>query len=258
MARGRARDRTRRRPEPSPCGGVVRPPPSTGRAGQRDGAEQRPPPAQGDPRAQHARPPARPDHHPQPHPRDHPRADADRPRRQRQPSPARPCDRGRGVPQPAGHPLTARRERRPAGRSIDPGPDGARDTAHPQRPRGRVRRPLQPLRAATPADQSTTPRLRNRRLLAGARARRRARQLAPPRHASRVRARQGAGRGVAGAPDHHTALHVPTGHQAARLGRRQAQPVIRATFSRWIFFIAPFRRASGSGASEPRSTSARR
>ena len=99
---------------------------------------------------------------------------------------------------------------------------------------------------------------RDRRLLAGARPRRRARQLAPPRHASGVRARQGARRGAARARDHDAPLHLPPGHQATAMGRRQAQPVTRATFSRWIFFIAPFRRAKGKAASEPRATSADR
>ena len=41
-------------------------------------------------------------------------------------------------------------------------------------------------------------------------------------------------------------------------GRLPAQAGTRVTFSAWIFFWAPVRRARGSGASAPRSSSASR
>jgi hypothetical protein len=65
---------------------------------------------------------------------------------------------------------------------------------------------------------------------------------------------QGARRRAPRPGDRDAPLHLPPGHDPPALG---GEPT-RATFSIWIFFIAPFRRVSGSGASEPRATSADR
>ena len=256
MAGRRASARAAGGPEPYPGGGTVGDAAGARREDPRDGPARRPGQAHGRHRASNGGPPPGPRHDPRPHPRHHPDPYACQPRRQREPPTARARPGSRRIPPPARRPLIAGRQRRPAGRAAHQTAHRAGDTDHPQRARGRLRRPLRPLRPTAPAHQHPAPRVRGRCALAGARARGRARQLAPSRHPRRVRARQGARRGAARARHDDPALHVPPGHGAAAMGRGPAQPVTRATFSRWIFFIAPFRRAKGSEASEPRSTNA--
>jgi hypothetical protein len=258
VARGRTGDWSRRRVEPRPCRRAARPPASARRPRRRDGRQPRPPAAEGDPRPQRARAPARRGHDPPADPGDHPRPHARGPRRRRRQTGPRARPRGRRGTRAARRPLVAGRKRRPAGRYDAKGADELRTAAHAQRLRGGVRRPLCPLRAPAPGDQRQAPWLRGRRAVAGPRPGRRARQLGAPRHEAGVRARQGARRRAACPRHRHAALHVRPGHPPAALGRGEAQPFTRAAFSRWIFRIAPFLRASGSGASAPRSTSADR
>ena len=130
--------------------------------------------------------------------------------------------------------------------------------SHPQRLRGGDGRPLPATPDRAAADERRGARAPRRLPLAGAPRRRRARQLALPQHPCGVRARPGARRRPAGPRLRDPPLHLRAGDPPRVVGRLPAQAGTRVTFSAWIFFWAPVRRARGSGASAPRSSSASR
>ena len=191
-------------------------------------------------------------------PGDQRRPHPERPRRQRRGGRARPRRGGGGVAAAPRRPQRARRRGRTPRCGTARGPPRRRAGSHAQRLRGGDGRPLPATPDRAAADERRGARAPRRLPLAGAPRRRRARQLALPQHPCGVRARPGARRRPAGPRLRDPPLHLRAGDPPRVVGRLPAQAGTRVTFSAWIFFWAPVRRARGSGASAPRSSSASR
>ena len=251
---GGARHRAGGRAEPHARRGAARAAAAPARSRERDGAEPRPAPAARDPRPRDARPLRRRDDRRRPHPRHDCVAHPRRPRERSGDAGSDARHRGRRVAHPPRRAGGTRRRRGALGGGPARTAPRTGDAPHPQRARGCADRALRRLRDPPADHERPRRRARGGRAVARPQADRRARQLGAPRHPRRVRARPRARRRAARARLHDAALHLRPGHPAAPLGRACA----RSTFSAWIFFCAPVRRASGSGASAPRSSNASR
>ena len=191
-------------------------------------------------------------------PGDQRRPHPERPRRHARGGRARPRRGGGGVAAAPRRPQRARRRGGTPRRGTARRSPRRRAGSHPQRLRGGDGRPLPATQDRAAADERRRARAPRRLSLAGAPRRRRARQLALPQHPCSVRARPGARRRPAGPRLRDPPLHLRAGDSPRAVGRLPAQAGTRVTFSAWIFFCAPVRRASGSGASAPCSSSASR